>query len=262
MSFCERFILKDVQGFQKLTAEQKKKYLILHKHQHLAWGFAYLFLGSIIPYLIALAICLVNLIINICLVVVGLPSASILFYTTMPLAIAILGIEAIIVYRNKRKKETSEEIWEYLTEKFQNLWLLNWHVISFKDWKNIKKRCKKLYYSARSEICNHECYATTYAIANTLKNPEIKILWIAIQSAEKRSGHAVILRNGRIYDSNLRRTFTYDKYFEAFDVEVFKEYSLEEYLTKEALSYESCFENLEWDSFGKWCIENNVVRST
>lgn len=231
----------------------------MYKHKHLAWGFAYLFLDSMIPDLIVFVIGVVNLIIDIC---VGGVHSYILFFTTMPLATAILGIKVIVTYRYKRKKETQEEVWEYLTEKFQNLWLFNWQVISFKDWKNIKKRCKKLYYDARSEICNHECYATTYAIANTLKNPEIKILWIAVQSAEEKCGHAVILRNGKIYDSNLRRTFNYDEYFKAFNVEIFKEYSLEDYLTQENLSRESCFKLLEWKAFGKWCIEHNVVRST
>lgn len=259
MNFCERFILKDVQGFQKLTAEQKKQYLTLHKHQHLAREGAYLFLGSMIPYRIVLVICVVNFIISIC--VGGVPS-YILFYTTMPLATIIFGIEVIIMYRYKRKKETPEEVWEYLTEKFQNLWLFNCQVISFKDWKNIKRRCKKLYYDARSEVCNHECYATTYAIANILNNSEIKILWIAVQSAEERCGHAIILRNGKIYDSNLRRTFNYDEYFKAFNVEIFKEYSLQDYLAKENLSHESCFLHLEWKAFGEWCREHNVVRST
>lgn len=259
MGFCERFILKDVQDFQKLTTEQKKQYLTLHKHEHLAWGFAYLFLGSMISLLIAFIISIVNLIIIIC---VGGVFSYILFYTTMPLVIAILGIEGIIMYRFKRKKETPEKLWKYLTEKFQNLWLFNWQVISFKDWKNIKKRCKKLYYDARSEACNHECYTTTYAIANTLNNPEIKILWIAVQSADERYGHAVILRNGKIYDSNLRRTFNYDKYFKAFNVEIFKEYSIKDYVTKEDLSHDTCFSNLEWKAFGKWCKEHNVVRCT
>ena len=259
MGFCERFILKDVQDFQKFTTEQKKQYLTLHKHEHLARWFAYLFLGSKISLLIAFAISIVNLIITIC---VGGVLSYILFYTTMPLAIAIIGIEVSIIYRYMRKKETPEKLGEYLAEKFQNLWLFNWQVISFKDWKNIKKRCKKLYYDARSEVCNHECYTTTYAIANTLNNPEIKILWIAVQAADERYGHAVILRNGKIYDSNLRRTFNYDKYFNAFNAEIFKEYSIEDYLTKENLSHDSCFSHLEWKAFGKWCRENNVIRST
>jgi hypothetical protein len=145
---------------------------------------------------------------------------------------------------------------------FQNLWLLNCQVISFKDWKTIKKRWKELYYFARSEACNHQCYTTTYEIANTLKNPEIKILWIAIQSIEEKCGHAVILRKGKIYDSNLRRTFNYDEYFKAFNVEIFKEYLLEDYLVKGKLSRESSFEDLDWKSFGDWCEERNVARCT
>lgn len=259
MSFCERFILKDEQDFQKLTAEQKKQYLTLHKHQCLARWVAYWFIGSMIPSFIAFAIGTVNLVLNI---FVGRIPSYILLSTIMPVATVIMGIQVIVIYRYYSKKETPNEVWDYLTEKFQNLWLLNWQVISFKDWNNIKKRCKKLYYDARSEVCNHKCYVTTYAIANALQNPEIKILWIAIESMDKRCGHAVILRNGKIYDSNLRRTFNRAEYFNSFNVEIFKEYSLEEYLNKENLSRESCFSHLEWEEFGEWCKEHNVVRST
>jgi hypothetical protein len=138
MSFCEKFILKDVQDFQKLTAEEKKNHLALYKHQYLAWGFAHLFLESMIPQLIVF-ICIVNLMIYIC--VGGIP-AYILFFASLPFATAILGIDVIIIYRYERKKETQKEVWEYLTKMFQNLWLLNCQVISFKDWKTIKKRCK------------------------------------------------------------------------------------------------------------------------
>lgn len=254
MGLFERIFLKDVSDFQELTTEQKKQYLTLHYHQHLAIGLASSFL-TIIPNTITLVICVVNLIILIC---IGGVLSHILFYTTMPLAITILGIEL----RYFRKMENYQEARKYLAEKVQNLWLLNWQVISFKDWKNIKKRCKTLYYGARSEACNHECYTTTYALANTLKNPEIKILWISVQCEEKRYGHAVILKNGKIYDSNLRRTFNYDKYFKAFNVEIFKEYSIAEYLGKDILPYESSLFASKWEEFGEWCKNNNVVRNT
>lgn len=258
MWFYKKVILKDMEWFQKYSAEQKEKDLILHKHQYLAWEFANLCLFSKVPYLIVFAILVVNVIIN---TYVGGVLSCILSCITIPLAIGIILMDVIIMYRYERKKETLEQVWWYLSEKFQNIWLFNWHVLSFKDWKNIKKRCRKIYYVARSEACNHKCYDTTYAIANTLKNSEIKILWITVQSSEERYGHAVILRNGKIYDSNLRRTFNYDEYFMAFNVEIFKEYSFEDYISKENLSFKSSFLCLEYKAFEKWCHEHNVVIS-
>lgn len=257
MSFCERFILKDVQGFQNLTADEKQKDLTLFKHKYLAVWLTCFFMHSMIPNLLGFVICVVNLVVNFFVDGAGV---LILFCITMPIAIALLSIDTIIFYKYKRKKQTTEEVGDWFIEKFQNLWLLNWKVISFKDWKIIKKRYNKLYIKARSEVCNHKCYDTTYAIANTLQNPDIKILWICIESRGHKCGHAVISRNDEIYDSNLRRTFNREEYLKAFNAEIFKEYSLEEYSDKENLP-QSCFVYLDWEQFGEWCVEHNAVRS-
>lgn len=256
MSFYERFILKGIRDFQNLTAEEKQKYLTLFKHKYLSVWLTCKFMKSIIPNTVGFVLLLINLALNI--VVKGTIS-NIVFFTTMPIIIFIIIIEWVIIYKYKRKKQTVDEIGGWLVEKFQNLWLLNWHVISFKDWFIIKKKDRVLYEKARSEDCNHKCYFTSYALANTLENPDIRILWICIGPLDNKFGHAVIVRNDKVYDSNLRRTYGREEYLRAFNAEVFKEYSINEYLNKENL-HQSHFTFLDWEEFGEWCKERNAVR--
>lgn len=258
MSLFERIILKDVQDFQNLTAEEKERDLTLFKHIYIALWLTYLFMYSAIPSLISLAICIVNFIVNI---FADGAVVLILFYITMPIAIALLSIEIIIFYKIKQKKQKAKEVREWLIEKIQNLWLLNGKVISFKDWNIIKKRYKVLYNVARSEECNHKCYFISYAIANALENPDIKILWICIQTTpDNKCGHSVIVKNNKIYDSNLRRTYSYEEYFKAYKAEVFKEYSIEEYMNKANLQ-KPYFAFLDWEEFGEWCKARKAVRN-
>lgn len=257
MNFYERFILKDAQDFQNLTAEEKERNLTLFKHQYLASWLTCLFMNSPIPNFICCAMCIINIMLD------G-AAFFILFFINIPIGIFILGMDTIIFYNRKKKKQNSQEIANLLIEKFQNLWLLNNKVISFKDWKTIKKTNKEFYYNARSEACNNRCYFTSYALANTLLAEDIKILWICIEPIpHKRCGHSVIARGNNIYDSNLRRTYNREEYLRAFKAEVFKEYSIEEYFSKANLQqtyYE--FVNLKWEEFGKWCETKNAVRSS
>lgn len=258
MSLFERIILKDVQDFQNLTAEEKERDLTLFKHKYVALWITCMFMNSMIPSVISLVLGIINLV--ICIVCDG-AIVSIVFFTTLPILAFTSAIDTIIMYKSKFKKKTGEEIGDWFIEKFQNLWLLNQKVISFKDWIIIKKRNKVLYDKARSEDCNHKCYFTSYAIANTLENPDIKILWISIQTTpEDKCGHSVIVRDDKIYDSNLRRTYNREEYLKAFKAEVFKEYSIEEYMSK-ANMQQTYFTFLDWEEFGEWCKVRNAVRN-
>lgn len=258
MTLFERIISKELQDFQNLTTEDQERILKLFKHKCIALWLTRMFMYSIIPRLIALAICIISIVLNI---FAKVAVALISFYITMFIALVMVNIEIVVFYKIKRKKQTTKEVSDWFIEKIQNLWLLNKGVISFKDWKIIKKRNKLLYDKARSEDCNHECYFTTYAIANTLQNPEIKILWVSIDSTDHRCGHSVLVRNDKIYDSNLRRTYNREEYLKAFKTEVFKEYSIEEYMGRAKIQ-EKHFICLDWGTFGEWCREHNVVRNT
>ena len=128
--------------------------------------------------------------------------------------------------------------------------------ISLKDWLYIRKENKQFYEWFRSDFCNHKCYDTTFQLAKTLLNPNIKILWIGLTDYRERYGHAVLEKNGRIYDTNHRRTYKKSKYLKAQEAEVFKEFPIEVYQTA------SDFKQLGWDEFGKWCHEHGVIRNT
>lgn len=258
MSLFERIMLKVLQDFQHLTAEEKSIHITLLKHQYVAWLIACLFIKSMIPSVIGIVLCVVNLAIYITCdgVIVG-----IVFFTTLPIIAFITTLYMIIMYKYIFKKQTGQEIEDWFIEKIQNLWLLNWKVISFKDWKIIKKRDKALYDYARSEECNNKCYFTSYELVNTLEDPDIKMLWICIQTTpEYKCGHSVIARNNKIYDSNFRRTYNREEYLKVFKAEIFKEYSIEEYMNKANLQ-QTYFNFWDWEEFGEWCKVRNAVRN-
>ena len=257
MCLYERFILGNVRIFQNVTTEEKQKHLTLFGHKYLSMWLAYNFIGTIYPFVISFI--LLGIDIALCCKVRNLFSCIFIFIN-LALIVFFHIIEIIIIYKFKYKKNTMDEVVDWMIEKFQNLWLLNWHVISFIDWINIKRNNRELYEMSRSAECDHKCYYISYLLANTLRNPDIKIVWMCIKSLGKCCGHAVLQKDNRIYDSNLRRTFKREKYMEAFEVKVFREYSISEYLNKVNLDSDK-FTFLDWEEFGKWCEKQNVVRS-
>jgi len=87
-----------------------------------------------------------------------------------------------------------------------------------------------------------------------LQNPNIKILWISITFHGKKYGHAVLEKNGRIYDTNRRRTYKKKKYFKAQEAKLFKEFPIEVYQRASNPTM------LGWVEFGKWCQKHGVMR--
>lgn len=141
------------------------------------------------------------------------------------------------------------------------MWLLDGRVISYKEWQTIKKDNEWTYRVLRSDECNHKCYDITYVLANILRNPDIKIVWLCIRDRENpelKWGHAVLQKNNCIYDTNFRRTYKRDKYLRAFDAEIFKEYSLEEYIIQ---NRKSPSDFLDWGEFENWCKTRGAIRN-
>ena len=97
---------------------------------------------------------------------------------------------------------------------------------------------------------------TSFQLAKTLHNPNIKILWIGLTDYSEKYGHAVLEKNGRIYDTNHRRTYKKKKYLKAQEAELFKEFPIAEYETA------SDFTMLGWIEFGNWCRKRGVTRNT
>lgn len=187
MKFLEKVISKLDSNFKKLsTKEEKRDYLTILGHKHLSLWLTYKFMNSHVPFLVSIFICVVNLVL---LPTVKTKAIScIVFYLTMPLPTISVIIIATIRYKLEQKKQDVKEVGDWLCDKFQNLWLWNGHVVSFKDWLHIRKIDQKLYEHLRSDYCNHHCYDATLQLARTLNNPDIKVLWISISHLGKNMG--------------------------------------------------------------------------
>lgn len=145
-----------------------------------------------------------------------------------------------------------------LKDIIQNVCLYNQKVITFKDWWDIRKYSRSLYKQIRTDECKRLCYDTVYSIANVIRNPEIKIVWVSLEdyTLNQRVGHAVLKKGNYIYDSNIRRTFNIQEYFENNKVELYREFELADYLENR---YE--MDTLIFEDFEAWCIYHNAIAS-
>ena len=151
------------------------------------------------------------------------------------LAVIILDIVFIVLIR--LRVYTEELVYDIL----RKIWLtrLNQEVITTKDWKKIEAKIPGIDQTIKKwKSCTAEVYECTYYVANCLQNPELKILWIAMDLfPDFRTGNAVLLKGDKVFDPFLERTYSYKEYSTLLNIEVFKEYSLEQYKNE----YESFF---------------------
>ena len=254
MNFYEKIVLKNFPEFKDLSEEKLRNYLALSKHSHLSLWMTFKFVDTPIPAVLALLLCIVNyLLLNFWfsnLICYAVP------FLTIPLIFIALIIQVNIIYRYEVKKQNRDEIVVWLLEKIKNIWLLDGRVISVKDWLSMKKRARGVYVASRSEKCFGKCYYSTHLLAKTISNPNIKLLWICIDDVYDKLGHAVLAKDGYIYDTNQRKTYSIKEYFEIQNAELFKEYSFQDYINAKH------FDNLDWDEFGKWCESRNALRTT
>jgi len=236
----------------------------------------------IISYLIALFIypntgIIITILSGICgisFLVLGYKLGINSFYV---LAILSAIIECIPWFMTSRVKkglkmgESLEQVQTKLIDKLQNIYLINPLVISFKDWKKLKKAAKTNYDYLRSYDSIGKCYQATYYIANVLRKKQIKIMWLVNCDSTDKYGHAVLVKNNWIYDTNRRRTYSKAKYLELNQSKVFKEISIDEYLVENIEQLVSCevdsdivFRRLgpDWDKFKIFCDNIGAKRST
>lgn len=257
MSFYERTVLKDIKEFKELSKEEKRNDLYLFKHKYFAIWLSYRFTPLTKPMFITMIVWIINCILYF---TIGGDLIKTAYYITSAIE-AVTVIFCIILYI-KIPNNNIKEIRDYIEEKVRNIQLLDRRVLSPKDWRTIKKKNKALYSSIRSEKCNHFCYSTTYSVADTLKNPEIKVIWMSVKpSMEKRCGHAVLCRKNYIYDTNARKTYKKEKYIKAFHAEVFKEYTVEMCESMNALYGIYDPKVGEWEKFGEWCKTRGTIRN-
>ena len=80
-------------------------------------------------------------------------------------------------------------------------------------------------------------------------------MWGAIENLFEEGhiyyAHAVILRNGYIYDSNMRQSDNYKDFIKLYNFKLYKQWNYDEYSKKD-------FRESERNDFRNWCIKNNV----
>lgn len=122
-----------------------------------------------------------------------------------------------------------------------------------KEWKKIKQYDFGLYNDLLCDECHHCCYFYSLEIALIIKDSIL--IWGAIEEPfedeHKYYAHAVILRNGYIYDTNMRQSEKYDDFCKLYNFKTYKQWNSNEYTRDN-------FRDSERSEFRKWCQENNV----
>ena len=129
----------------------------------------------------------------------------------------------------------------------------NGRALGKKEWKAIKEYNIGLYNDLLSDECDHCCYYYSLRIARIIKDSIL--LWGAVEEPFKGGhsyyAHAVILRNGYIYDSNMHQSIKYEDFIKLYKFKLYKQWNYDEYSRKD-------FRESERAEFRRWCKENNV----
>lgn len=130
----------------------------------------------------------------------------------------------------------------------------NGKALGKKEWKTIKKHDMGLYNDLLCDECDHCCYYYSLEIALIIK--DAILIWGGVEEPFKQGhkyyAHAIILRNGYIYDSNMRQSIKSKDFVKLYKFKTYKQWNYEEY------SQEN-FRESERTEFRKWCKENNVL---
>ncbi len=131
---------------------------------------------------------------------------------------------------------------------------LNGKALGLKEWRKIKKENVVLYKNLLSNECWRQCYYYSLEIAKIIK--DCTLLWGGIKDPFESSSvfyaHAVILRNGYVYDTNFRQSVKYEDFKKLYQFKIYKMWDYEKYS-------ENNFRNSERKEFQAWCKENNVT---
>ena len=122
-------------------------------------------------------------------------------------------------------------------------------VVSRQDWKNLRKKHRKLYKALRTKRSYGYCYCFSHALAIYLE--DANVMYCTIQVDGKPSGHSVVLKNNCIFDTNAKKHYAYDFFLEYFGAEVYKIFTRDEYAKR------SFFDDIR-PGFVEWCKERNA----
>lgn len=256
---------------ENATKEEIKDDLYIFKHSYIMSFISSVLCSTVLAIFFSLYLCGIGL--TLCIIYL---ITKVYIFTIFAMIMATFAVltEVILLKRNKwiNKGKKSEDFYKILLDKFHNIYLLNPFVISYKDWKKLKKVSRKNYDKIRSFQTMKKCYETIFYIANLLKNKNIKIMWILCNHRNEKFGHAVLVKGNYILDTNRRKTYNKKKYLEHFHAKVYKEITLDEYLVKnpkginllleEGINARGVYVVLKkyWDEFKDFCEENGGIR--
>ena len=257
MKFLEMTIFKNLKGFQELGAKERKRYITLFGHRH----FSQWLVGLIVQIKLINIITIVDLflcVMNIVMILLDKETYIYFFWITIPFIAFFTSIIHIATKVLKMDVENFKKWSDSSIDKVQTLLFADYKVFNIRKRLRLKKFDKEFYQHIQTEECNNQCYRCSFKLAYLLNDSKVKILWISGTpfDDEDRYGHAVLVKNGYILDTNTRRSYKRKKYLKAMQAEIFYEYSLEEY-SRVDTPWE-----LKWDEFGIWCEERNVQRCT
>ena len=123
-------------------------------------------------------------------------------------------------------------------------------VVSKEDWDRIRRVDKKLYDFINDERNIGHCYYMSWVLALLIE--DASIMYCSANSVEGiRTGHATVIKNGYVYDTNLQRHFELKEYLEMYEVEIYKVFTKREYQSKDF------FDSIRKD-FIAWCQEQGA----
>lgn len=122
-------------------------------------------------------------------------------------------------------------------------------VVTKDDWKRIKKKNKDAYKFIWDKKNIGHCYAVAWVLALWVE--DAKVMYCSIASKNEHTAHAVVVKNGCVYDTNCRRHYDYDEYIKLNKAEVYQIFEEEVYCKK------SFFDDVR-QGFVDWCAERNV----
>ena len=267
------YLYKKTNGKSRTTKELKDEWYLFKHH--------YIFLEPLLSYILLLFILVIGVILSVMGLIIVNPnklSAMRIIIDILLCIIILLSVylEIIIIKRNKmlRNQRDYMEMIYFILDKFCMFFLLNPFVISFRDWKKIKRVSKENYKKIRSSKAYAKCYETTFYIANILKNDKIKILWIIFDINNQKGGHAVLVKGNRIYDTNRIRTYNKARYLEHNNAKIYREFTSSEYLLKDEKDFKLLvnggiqakivydFLKSDWENFKFFCDSNGALRAT
>lgn len=253
------------------TKEEKKDDFYILKHAYIAVTINAILSSPVLTLLFELYLCVIGLM----LWMISLKTQIYILLVFIILILILIVISGIIFMKRmkciKEGKDTQEFL-DKILDKLLNIYLINPIVISYKDWKKIKKVSRKNYDEIISIKSIAQCYEATFYIANVVKNKNVKIIWLLCSMNKEKFGHSVLAKGNYIYDTNRRKTYNKKKYLKHYNAKVYKEITLDEYLIKnpkdmdllleEGLNSRAVYINLEkdWEKFKTFCEENEGLR--